>query len=200
MADEHRHEHDEEEEEGRVLVDLDEILEDAPPEVQEMVALSVALSAALAAQNEVLAGQRQEILNLALSAVEAAEDILGWNAEGEGEGERGEIEGSVRSIVESLREAGEQWERSAEEAEAALAAPAAVAGEGVEAGGDFRQRALARVYAATAQALSLSHANAVAAQQKLHVTGQAVLAQVVDLLLSLVEGEAGYEEEEEEGF
>src|SRR5207244_2078775 len=42
----HHHEHDEDEdgEEGRVLVDLDEILEDAPPEVQEIVALSVPLS------------------------------------------------------------------------------------------------------------------------------------------------------------
>jgi hypothetical protein len=194
----HDHEHDDEEfeedEDGRVLIDLDEILEEASPEVKEMVAVSMSLSASLAAQNEVLAGQRQAVLDLAMTAVEAAQEILEWSSGEEVEGE--EAVETMSSSLARLKEAGEEWESSAQGAEAALRQ--AIDSPAVEKTGDFRQQALAAVYAAAAQALANSYQNAVAAQQQLNVLGAAVLAQSVELVTTLID-QVAYGDEEDEG-
>ncbi len=193
---EHDHTHDHDHDEEHEVLDLDEVLEDAPPEVREMVALSMGFAASLAAQNEILAHQRESVLQIAASAVEVAQDVLDWEDE-EGEDE---VEEVVETTVQHLKEAGAQFEESARAALALLQGQT----DAVEqlgqpaAGGDFRTQALATIYQSTAQALANSVQNTVAAQQQLNTLAQAVLAQAADLLLSLVEEEEDDEEDEDE--
>jgi hypothetical protein len=185
----HDHEHDEEE-----VLDLEEVLEDAPPEVREMVALSMGFAACLAAQNEILAQQRESVLQISATAVEVAQDVLEWEDDDDDE-----AEGAVETAVQHLRDAGDQFEESARAALSMIQGQTAAVeqlGAG-ETGGDFRSQALATVYRATAQALANAVQNTVAAQQQLNTLAQASLAQATELLLSLIEEEEDEDDDEE---
>lgn len=192
---EHGHDHDHDHDEEHEVLDLDEVLEDAPPEVREMVALSMGFAASLAAQNEILAHQRESVLQIAASAVEVAQDVLDWEDE-DGEDD---VEEVVETTVQHLKDAGAQFEESARAALALLQGQTAAVEQlgQPDAGGDFRAQALATVYQATAQALANAVQNTVAAQQQLNVLAQATLAQAADLLLSLVEEEEDDEDDDE---
>jgi Killing trait len=192
---EHGHDHDHDHDEEHEVLDLDEVLEDAPPEVREMVALSMGFAASLAAQNEILAHQRESVLQIAASAVEVAQDVLDW----EDEDGQDDVEEVVETTVQHLKDAGAQFEESARAALALLQGQTSAVEQlgQPEAGGDFRSQALATVYQATAQALANAVQNTVAAQQQLNVLAQATLAQAADLLLSLVEEEEDDEDDDE---
>jgi hypothetical protein len=187
----HEHDHDDE------ALDLDEILEDAPPEVREMVALSMGFAAALAAQNEILAQQRESLLQLAATTAEVAQDVLEWEEAGEEEGYEDD-EPDLDDAVEQLRDAGSQIEESSRAALAVLQSQSAAVEQLVQQGAsdDFRRQALAQVYQATGQALATALQNTVTAQQQLNQIGNAILTQAASVLLSLA-GEEGEEEDED---
>ncbi|HTQ78986.1 MAG TPA: RebB family R body protein, partial [Thermoanaerobaculia bacterium] len=123
------------------------------------------------------------------------QEILEWSSGEEGTDEEA-IE-TMHSSLSRLKEAGERWESAAEEAETALRDALNPPAETPRTGGDFRQQALAAVYAAAAQAISTSFHNTVAAQQQLQTLGQAVLAQSAELVTDLIE-QLAYEDEDED--
>lgn len=182
MSEHHHHDDEEEFEE----VDFEDILRNAPDEVQEMVALSIGLATSLAAQNEILTQQREGLLQIALTTADAVQALV--------KGAKGPAKSSASTelteAIERLREIGADLQAAANQLPETPTLPAFEPAEMESGGDDFRQRALAAVYAGTAQTLTMASQNTLAAQQQLHTLGAAILTQSVNLLYDVATQES----------
>ena len=177
-------------------LNLNTILEEAPDEVREMVSLSMALSACMAAQNEVTAQQEKTLLDLALIVTEgfklvppertAMESILA---------EESRIEDTFTPLLARFGAATEKYQHAAAASQAALNHHPASKGAEEDFTptrldpDNYRASSLSAVYHAVAEALVLSVQNAVATQQALNALGSPVVAAAVNMILSLAGGD-----------
>jgi hypothetical protein len=173
-------------------LNLNTILGEAPVEVKEMVSLSMALSACMAAQNEVTAQQEKSLLELALAVNEVfklapperstLESILA---------EESRIEDTFTPLLARFGAASEKYQQAAAASQAALNHHAA--SQSRDTGttqphvdpDNFRASSLSAVYGAVAEALVLTIQNAVATQQALSALGSPVLASAVNMIMAL---------------
>lgn len=173
-------------------LNLNTILGEAPVEVKEMVSLSMALSACMAAQNEVTAQQEKSLLELALMVSEVfklappelttMDSILA---------EESRIEDTFTPLLARFGAASEKYQQAAATSQAALNHHAASQSRNPSAGqthfdpDNYRASSLSAVYQAVAEALALSIQNAVATQQALNALGSPVVASAVNMILAL---------------
>ncbi len=173
-------------------LNLNAILAEAPVEIKEMVALSMALSACMAAQNEVTAQQEKSLLELALAVSEVfklapperttMESVLA---------EESRIEDTFTPLLARFGTASEKYQQAAAISQAALNHQAASQSRDPGAAQNHfdpdncRARSLGAVYQAVAEALVLSVQNAVATQQALNTLGSPVVASAVNMILAL---------------
>jgi hypothetical protein len=182
MSEHHHHDEEEEFEE----VDFEDILRHAPDEVQEMVALSIGLATSLAAQNEILAQQRENLLQIALTTADAVQALV----KGAKAPAKGGLSAELTEAIERLREIGSNLQATADQLPETPTLPAFQPADSEPAGDDFRQQALATMYAGTARALTTASQSTIAAQQQLHTLGAAILTQSVNLLYDVATQES----------
>ena len=173
-------------------LNLNTILGDAPVEIKEMVSLSMALSACMAAQNEVTAQQEKSLLDLALVVGEvfklAPPDRTSMEAILT---EESRIEDTFTPLLARFGAASEKYQEAAATSQAVLNhRTAAQVSEPMTSEDhldpeDYRGRSLSAVYQAVAEALILSVQNAVATQQALNALGAPVVASAVNTILAL---------------
>lgn len=173
-------------------LNLNTILGEAPVEVKEMVSLSMALSACMAAQNEVTAQQEKSLLELAVAVSEVfrlapperstMESILA---------EESRIEDIFTPLLARFGAASEKYQQAAAASQAALNHHAASQRGNTGATqtqldpDNYRASSLGAVYQAVAEALVLSIQNAVATQQALNALGSPVVASAVNMILAV---------------
>ena len=173
-------------------LNLNTILREAPVEIKEMVSLSMALSACMAAQNEVIAQQEKSLLELAVAVSEVLklappdrstmESILA---------EESSIEDTFRPLLARFGAATEKYQHAAAASQAALNHQAASHSNDTRTmephldPDNYRASSLSAVYQAVAEALVLSIHNAVATQQALNALGSPVVASAVNMILAL---------------
>ena len=173
-------------------LNLNTILREAPVEIKEMVSLSMALSACMAAQNEVTAQQEKSLLELAVAVSEVfklapperstMESILA---------EESRIEDTFRPLLARFGAATEKYQQAAAASQAALNHHEA--SQSGDTGNtqsrfdpdNYRASSLSAVYHAVAEALVLAIHNAVATQQALNALGSPVVASAVNMILAL---------------
>ena len=173
-------------------LNLNTILGEAPVEVKEMVSLSMALSACMAAQNEVTAQQEKSLLELAVTVNEifklappersTMESILA---------EESRIEDTFKPLLARFGAASEKYQQAAAASQAALNHHAASQSRNTGTTellldpDNYRASSLSAVYQAVTEALVLSIQNAVATQQALNALGSPVVASAVNMILAL---------------
>ena len=173
-------------------LNLNTILGEAPVEVKEMVSLSMALSACMAAQNEVTAQQEKSLLELAVAVNEVfklapperstMEAILA---------EESRIEDTFTPLLARFGTASEKYQQAAAASQAALNHHATSQSRNTGTAqpaldpDNYRANSLSAVYEAVADALVLSIQNAVATQQALNTLGSPVVASAVNMILAL---------------
>ena len=173
-------------------LNLNTILGEAPIEIKEMVSLSMALSACMAAQNEVTAQQEKSLLELALVVNEIyrlappdrteMESILA---------EESRIEDTFSPLLARFGAASEKYQQAAATSQATLNHHSAAQSSAEEFTRDhldpdnYRASSLGAVYHAVADALVLSVQNAVTTQQALNALGSPVVGAAVKMILSL---------------
>ena len=171
-------------------LNLNTILGDAPVEIKEMVALSMALSACMAAQNEVTAQQEKTLLELALMV--SGVPKLAPNERTSMESlltEESRIEDTFAPLLARFGSASEKYQQAATTSRAVLnhhaAAQAGVPHAAHNLDPDnYRAMSLSSVYQAVSEALVSSLQNAVATQQAVNALGTPVLASAINTLLS----------------
>lgn len=176
-------------------VDLNTVLAEAPAEIKEMVALSMALSACMAAQNEVTARQEKSLVDLALLVNQAiqlksSESSTGGSFPGDES-----TEDLLSPLLDKLKTSCDQYQEAAAATQSVLnnhnTAPRGAGGAASNQidPGDYRASSLRSVYEAVAEALNLTAQNAAATQQALNELATPVVASAINLILSTAQGE-----------
>ena len=173
-------------------LNLNTILREAPVEIKEMVSLSMALSACMAAQNEVTAQQEKSLLELAVAVSEVFKLALPDRSTMESIlTEESRIEDTFRPLLARFGAATEKYQQAASASQAALNHHAASQSSNTGSTqphldpDDYRTSSLSAVYQAVAEALVLSIHNAVATQQALNALGSPVVASAVNMIMAL---------------